>query len=51
MSVGSEILEISPNTKVVVLTALDDDRAVRNVLRAGFHGYVTKDTPVSRSSR
>ena len=47
MSVGSEILEISPTTKVVVLTALDDDRAVRNVLRAGFHGYVTKDTPVS----
>jgi two-component system nitrate/nitrite response regulator NarL len=48
MSVGSDILEISPTTKVVVLTALDDDRAVRNVLRAGFHGYVTKDTPVSK---
>jgi DNA-binding NarL/FixJ family response regulator len=48
MSVGSEILEISPTTKVVVLAALDDDRAVRNVLRAGFHGYVTKDTPVSK---
>lgn len=48
MSVGSEILEISPTTKVVVLTALDDDRAVRNVLRAGFHGYVTKDTPVAK---
>lgn len=47
LSVGSDILKSSAETKVVVLTALDDHRTERRALHAGFHGYVTKDTPVA----
>lgn len=48
MAVGRAILEEFPQTKVVVVTALRDPRMVREALRAGFHGYLTKDLPVSR---
>jgi DNA-binding NarL/FixJ family response regulator len=44
---GREILETAPQIKVVVLTALDDDRTVDRALRAGFHGYLTKDSRVA----
>jgi two-component system, NarL family, nitrate/nitrite response regulator NarL len=47
LSVGQDILRDSPETKVVVLTALNDQRTVRRALQAGFHGYITKDTPVA----
>jgi DNA-binding NarL/FixJ family response regulator len=43
---GQQILRERPGTKIVVLTALEDPRAVKDAMRAGFHGYVTKDTPV-----
>lgn len=46
--VGKQILEISPDTTVVALTALADHRVAQSALRAGFKGYVTKDTPVSK---
>jgi two-component system nitrate/nitrite response regulator NarL len=46
ISVGAEILANWPDTKVMVVTALDDPRAVKEAMRAGFHGYVTKDIPV-----
>jgi DNA-binding NarL/FixJ family response regulator len=46
LALGQQILRERPETKVVVLTALEDPRAVKEALRAGFHGYVTKDTPV-----
>jgi two-component system nitrate/nitrite response regulator NarL len=48
LAVGREILESWPEAKVMVLTALDDPKAVEEASRAGFHGYLTKDTPVSR---
>jgi two-component system, NarL family, nitrate/nitrite response regulator NarL len=47
LSIGHDILETCPETKVVVLTALDDQRTVLRAIQAGFHGYLTKDTPVS----
>lgn len=47
LSVGHDILEACPGTKVVVLTALDDQRTVLRAIQAGFHGYLTKGTPVS----
>jgi len=47
LSVGHDILEACPETKVVVLTALNDQRTVLRAIQAGFHGYLTKDTPVS----
>lgn len=35
--------ELSPDTKVVVLTTYSDDRSVIDALRAGARGYLTKD--------
>jgi two-component system, NarL family, nitrate/nitrite response regulator NarL len=48
LAVGREILEVWPEAKLMVLTALDDPKAVEEAMRAGFRGYLTKDTPVSR---
>jgi two-component system nitrate/nitrite response regulator NarL len=44
--VGRTLLHEHPDIKVLALSALDDPAAVREALRAGFHGYVVKDTPV-----
>lgn len=46
--VGSRLLHEYPDMKVLALSALDDPAVVRQALRAGFHGYVIKDTPVGR---
>lgn len=48
LTLGQRILQESPETKVVALSALEDPRAVREALRAGFHGYIIKDTPIPR---
>ena len=45
---GRRILEEYPEAKVVALTALLSPATVREAVRLGFHGYITKDTPVSR---
>jgi DNA-binding NarL/FixJ family response regulator len=44
IALGEDILEERPQTKVVALTALDDATLVREALRVGFAGYITKDT-------
>jgi DNA-binding NarL/FixJ family response regulator len=46
LELGREILDERPGTKVVVVTGLDQSRTAREVLRAGFHGFLTKDTPL-----
>jgi two-component system nitrate/nitrite response regulator NarL len=51
LAVGRDILEWWPEAKLVVVTALDDQKAVEEAMRAGFSGYLTKDTPVSRFVR
>jgi two-component system nitrate/nitrite response regulator NarL len=48
LAVGAAILAERPETRIVALTALDDPRAVKESMRTGFHGYVTKDTPVAK---
>lgn len=48
MDVATQILLECADTKVVVVTALDDARFVAEALRRGLHGYLTKDTPLSR---
>jgi two-component system nitrate/nitrite response regulator NarL len=48
LAVGADILARWPDTKVLALTALDDPRAVKEAMRTGFHGYVTKDIPVAK---
>jgi DNA-binding NarL/FixJ family response regulator len=45
---GRQILEEYPEAKVVALTALLSPATVGEAVRIGFHGYLTKDTPVSR---
>ena len=48
ISLGREILAERPETKVIALTALNDPKAVGEALRAGFSGYMTKDTPLTQ---
>lgn len=48
LAVGADIVADWPEIKVLALTALDDPRAVKEAMRAGFHGYVTKDIPAKR---
>jgi DNA-binding NarL/FixJ family response regulator len=38
-----QLRELTPETKVVVLTTYSDDRSVIDALRAGARGYLTKD--------
>jgi NarL family two-component system response regulator LiaR len=47
IDLGAEILKGWPRVKVVALTAMRDPRAVQEALKAGFHGYLTKDMPLS----
>jgi DNA-binding NarL/FixJ family response regulator len=46
-AIGQAIMEQSPGTVVVALTALDDPHLVKQVIRAGFRGCVSKDCRVS----
>jgi two-component system nitrate/nitrite response regulator NarL len=48
VDVGRKILEERPETKVLAVTASADPRSVRDTMRAGFHGYVTKDTSLAQ---
>jgi DNA-binding NarL/FixJ family response regulator len=51
LALGREILEEHPETKVLAVTSMDHARIAREVLQAGFHGFLTKDTPLSRFIR
>jgi DNA-binding NarL/FixJ family response regulator len=48
LELGREILEERPGTKVLAVTGLDHSNLAREVLRAGFHGFLTKDTPLAQ---
>ena len=47
-SSGRDILEELPETKVVAVTALEDEGSVQDAFKAGFHGYLTKQTEAER---
>jgi DNA-binding NarL/FixJ family response regulator len=47
-SAGARILHDLPDTKVVAVTALHDPGVVTEVVRAGFSGYLTKDSTIER---
>jgi DNA-binding NarL/FixJ family response regulator len=47
LSLGREIVERHPQVRVIAVTAIDDTRLAREAIRAGFHGYLTKDVRVS----
>lgn len=42
LAIGREILEERPQTKVVALTAVEDEDTVSQSIRAGFAGYLSK---------
>jgi two-component system nitrate/nitrite response regulator NarL len=48
ITLGRQMLEERPDTIVLAVTGLNDPQAVKEAVRAGFHGYVTKDTSVAR---
>jgi NarL family two-component system response regulator LiaR len=48
LELGRDILEELPETKVVALTALEDEKSVQDALKIGFHGYLTKQTEAER---
>lgn len=48
---GRALIEAFPGAKVLILTALDDARAVEEAVRSGFHGYLLKDQPVTLFSQ
>jgi DNA-binding NarL/FixJ family response regulator len=45
---GKKILEDLPEAKLIAVTALNDSRPAREAIRAGFQGYLTKDTPLAQ---
>jgi len=47
LDLGRRILQELPDTKVLALTAVRESKLVGETLRSGFHGYVTKDTPLT----
>lgn len=48
LEVGRKILEEGFETKLIAVTSLDDPEIVKEAMKIGFHGYVTKDTPLSQ---
>jgi DNA-binding NarL/FixJ family response regulator len=48
LDLGREILEEQPETKLLAVTAMDHERMGRRVLQAGFHGFLSKDTPLPK---
>jgi two-component system nitrate/nitrite response regulator NarL len=48
LSVGAQIVTEHDDVKVLAVTALDDPDAAVQALRSGFHGYITKDTDLTR---
>lgn len=48
LQLGADILRHSPSSKVVMITSGRDPDAAAAVMRAGFHGCVTKDTPLRK---
>jgi DNA-binding NarL/FixJ family response regulator len=44
--VGQELLALAPEAKLIAVTALQDPAAVGDAMRVGFHGFITKQTPL-----
>ena len=43
---GRRILEKNPKTTMLAVTGMSDAHLVGEAIRSGFHGYITKDTPL-----
>jgi DNA-binding NarL/FixJ family response regulator len=47
IDVGRRILQDCPEARVMAVTGLNDTGILQQVMRAGFHGYLTKDSPIA----
>ncbi len=45
IAAAKQIKDKSPDTKVIILTSLEDDKCVFNSFASGADGYLLKDTP------
>lgn len=48
IDVGKVIIDELPDAKVLAVTASSDGRTVREAMRSGFHGYLTKDISLAQ---
>lgn len=46
IEVGRESARLKPEAKLIAVTSMVDGRSVSSAMEAGFHGYLTKDTPL-----
>jgi DNA-binding NarL/FixJ family response regulator len=46
--VAGPLLDMRPDTKMIALTTVSDPRAVRDAVRAGFRGFLTKQITVQQ---
>ena len=44
--IARKILKECPNAKILVVTSITSSRRVTELIREGFQGYLTKDTPL-----
>ena len=51
LELGREILEQQPDAKIVIVTSFEDQRALQEAVRLGFHGFLTKDTKLPQLVR
>jgi DNA-binding NarL/FixJ family response regulator len=50
-ALGRSLARESPETKLMAVTPRYDPEVLSSALAAGFHGYLTKDTPLTRFAR
>jgi DNA-binding NarL/FixJ family response regulator len=48
VELGRKILRDCKGATVLAVTALSEPRLLRETMKAGFHGFITKDTPMAR---
>jgi two-component system, NarL family, nitrate/nitrite response regulator NarL len=48
IEVGKSLLARHPETKVLVVSVRKDPNLIKEAMRAGFNGYVIKDTPIAQ---
>jgi len=48
IELGARLLELLPETKLLAVTAMNEDHALRDAIKAGFHGFITKNIPLQQ---
>ena len=48
IELGARLLELLPDIKVLAVTAMNEAHALRDAIKAGFHGFITKNIPLQQ---